>query len=211
MRGSRETAAPPRCIRARCVCRSSMKSISARDKPGAGAEQHGKSRARHPRGALEIQNAQARRRDPSAPAARNRIVAARPTCERPDCPRRSSRQARSRAAGSETTSARPCAGAPPDRARCRAAESAEPADDSPRRSPLASLPCRFARATSSPAVFCSRFRPSSSGISRRRRFSSVASASSSPSAFNPAASQAAPHLFLVISNKSRIKHGGILL
>ena len=33
-----------------------------------------------------------------------------------------------------------------------------------------SSPWRLARATSSPAVFCSRFSPSSSGSSRRRRF-----------------------------------------
>src|SRR5688572_31848831 len=51
--------------------------------------------------------------------------------------------------------------------------------------PLASLPWRFARATSSPAAFCSRFSPSSSGISRRRRFSSVASFSNSPSTCIP--------------------------
>ena len=34
---------------------------------------------------------------------------------------------------------------------------------------VVSSPCRFARATSSPAAFCSRFSPSSSGSSRRRR------------------------------------------
>src|SRR6188474_2880891 len=55
----------------------------------------------------------------------------------------------------------------------------------------ASRPWRLARATSSPAAFCSRFKPSSSGIRRRRRASSVASCSSSASAFMPRRDSAA--------------------
>ena len=51
----------------------------------------------------------------------------------------------------------------------------------------ASRPCRLARATSSPAVFCSRLRPSSCGMTRRRCASSVASCSSSASRSTPRA------------------------
>jgi hypothetical protein len=47
------------------------------------------------------------------------------------------------------------------------------------------LPCRFARAISSPDVFCSRFSPSSSGMSAARAVSSVAMSSSALSGSRP--------------------------
>ena len=51
--------------------------------------------------------------------------------------------------------------------------------------PSCLVPCRLARAISSPDVFCSRFRPSISGMSRRRAVSSVAISSSALSGSSP--------------------------
>jgi hypothetical protein len=50
---------------------------------------------------------------------------------------------------------------------------------------VVSLPWRFARAISSPDVFCRRFNPSSSGMMRRRAVSSVAISSSALSGSRP--------------------------
>ena len=48
-----------------------------------------------------------------------------------------------------------------------------------------SCPCRLARAISSPDVFCCRFSPSISGMTRRRTVSSVAISSSALSGSRP--------------------------
>ena len=71
----------------------------------------------------------------------------------------------------------------------------------------ASWPCRLARATSSPAVFCSRLRPSTCGISRRRCASSVASWSSSALASSPRDSR----LCRTSSRWSRTKTGSSMI
>ena len=69
-----------------------------------------------------------------------------------------------------------------------------------------SRPCRFARAISSPDVFCSRLRPSSSGMSRRRAASSVAMSSSALSGSRPRLRSPAR----TTSTWSRTKFGSII-
>ena len=98
------------------------------------------------------------------------------------CRRRSCRPARSRAAGSAGPAARDCGAA---RASASSRSSClivlRRARGWPPGSPWCRAPDAWRAPTSSPAAFCSRFRPSTSGSSRRRRVSSAASASSSAS------------------------------
>ena len=61
-------------------------------------------------------------------------------------------------------------------------------------------------ATSSPDVFCCRFSPSTSGISRRRAVSSVAMSSSALSVIEAAVAEAGPDVFDVIAHECRIEH-----
>ena len=107
--------------------------------PRARAEQHRKPGAGHLRGALEVENAKRRPEIPVRQRFEIELSSALPTCARRRCPLRSCRRARSHAAGWAATSAATFAAARPDRARCRAAESAAPADDWLRR--CRSRPC----------------------------------------------------------------------
>ena len=65
-----------------------MKLISARSSCAPGAHQDREARARDLRRALEVEDARAPARGPSAPSARNRRRAALPTCARRRCRRR---------------------------------------------------------------------------------------------------------------------------
>ena len=179
--------------------------MSARGEARAGAQQHGKPRARHPRRALEIQNPERRAQIPMRLRREVHHWRRAPSPHFRHCPRRTSPPARCRAAGSAARAAAHRAAA-----RCRptplpARESAPPAPCSPRRfRSHRGLPASPAPRTP-PLRSAARFRFSTSGISRRRSASSPASAARSADGSIPRARSRAS----TSGRRSRTRAGSI--
>ena len=174
--------------------------------PRAAAEQHRKPRARHARRALEVENAERRAELPVRLRRERERAAACPTSGLRRCRPTTSPPARSRAADSAASAARVAPLLDLAELGLELLDPAARALCSPRRSRSGPRPAFFARATASPAAFCSRFRFSTSGISRRRSASSAASSASSFDGSIPRARSRASTSWQVIPHVAGIEH-----